>query len=67
MKSKKVLYPYILTEMMLKGESRAELAKELKMSTSALSRRLNGEVDWTLTEIKNICVHYNKKPDELFM
>lgn len=38
-----------------KGLSESELAKEINLSSSSLSLRLNGKVDWTVPEVRAIC------------
>ena len=38
-----------------KGLSDSELAKEINLSSSSLSLRLNGKVDWTVPEVRAIC------------
>ena len=38
-----------------KGLSESDLAKEINLSSSSLSCRLNGKVDWTVPEVRAIC------------
>ena len=38
-----------------KGLSESDLAKEINLSSSSLSYRLNGKVDWTVPEVRAIC------------
>ena len=38
-----------------KGLSESELAKKINLSSSSLSCRLNGKVDWTVPEVRAIC------------
>lgn len=63
---KKTLYPYIIAEMTIHGETREELAEVLEMTKTALCRRLLGDIDWSLSEIRKVCIHYKKPPEELF-
>ena len=38
-----------------KSLSEAELAKKINLSPSSLSCRLNGKVDWNVSEVRAIC------------
>ena len=38
-----------------KGLSEADFAKKINLSSSSLSCRLNGKVDWTIPEVRAAC------------
>lgn len=66
MKEKRVEYPGLVAVMASRGDTHASLADVLDISTSAVSRRISGEVEWSLGEIRTICNHYKKSYYELF-
>lgn len=63
---KVIHYPALLGIMASSGETYQSLADLLGTSTSAISRRMNGDVDWSLHEVKAICEHYGKSYYDLF-
>ena len=63
---KTVIYPDLVGEMAKHGETQKFLAKELGLTNTALSRRLAGKKDFSITEIEKICEHYGKTYYELF-
>ncbi|MBR5835551.1 MAG: hypothetical protein IKY66_05240 [Bacteroidales bacterium] len=63
---KVINYPALAGIMASNGETYQSLADLLGTSTSAISRRMKGEVDWSLHEVKAICEHYEKSYYELF-
>lgn len=38
-----------------KGLTESDLAKEINLSSSSLSCRLNGKTDWTVPEVRAVC------------
>lgn len=38
-----------------KGLSEADFAKKINLSSSSLSCRLNGKIDWTVPEVRAVC------------
>ena len=52
--------------MAANGETYQNLADILHTSVSSVSRRMNGDVDWSLGEVKAICEHYGKSYYDLF-
>lgn len=66
MKEKRVAYPGLVAVMASRGDTHASLGSILHISTSAVSRRMTGEVEWSLGEIRAICEHYKKSYYELF-
>lgn len=63
---KVIHFPALMGIMASNGETYQTLADLLGTSTSAISRRMNGDVDWSLHEVKVICEHYGKSYYELF-
>lgn len=63
---KKPKYPKLMSEMASRGETIADLIGVLHLSIPAISNRLNGKTEWSITEIDAICRHYDKSYDELF-
>lgn len=64
---RKNLYPDLRAEMARRGETHKDLAKLLFLDTSAISRRLSGEIEWSIGEIETICNYYKKNYYELFV
>ena len=63
---KKVKYPELAGEMAKHGDTQKTIAKLLDLSIPSFSRRLSGEVDWSIGEIETLCKHYKKDYYELF-
>lgn len=63
---KEIKYPELLAEMGRRGESQKCLAVLLQLNQATISRKLSGESDWTITEIKKVCDYYNKDFYQLF-
>lgn len=63
---KKIEYPELLAEMARHGDTQKAIAKLLELSIPSFSRRLSGEVDWSISDIEKLCKHYNKDYYELF-
>lgn len=63
---KVIHFPALMGIMASNGETYQTLADLLGISASAISRRMNGDVDWSLHEVKAICEHYGKSYYELF-
>lgn len=61
-----VKFPGLAAEMAKKGDTNKVLANLLKLSESSISRRLSGEIDWSIGEIETLCDHYSKNYYELF-
>lgn len=66
LEQKTIRYPNLLAEMARSGDTYTIIAELLGISVSAVSRRLNGEVDWSKSEIDTLCEHYAKDYDYLF-
>lgn len=63
---KKVKYPELAGEMAKHGDTQKTIAKLLDLSIPSFSRRLSGEVDWSIGEIETLCKYYKKDYYELF-
>ena len=65
-KEKVIMYPNLLAEIARSGDDLALLAELLNMSPPSVSRRLNGSIEWSKSEIDTLCDHYKKSYDYLF-
>lgn len=63
---KKVKYPELVGEMAKHGDTQKSIAKLLGITYSSVSRRLSGEIDWTIGDIEKLCKYFNKDYYELF-
>lgn len=61
-----VKYPGLKSEMARRGDTNKTLSKLLELSEPSISRRLSGEVEWSIGEIELLCNHYEKDYYELF-
>lgn len=64
---KKVFYPNLRAEMARHGDTLETLAKELDISVSSLSRRLSGEIGWSIDEANILCKRYQTPFEILFV
>lgn len=62
----KIKYGGLKGEMAKNGDTNKTLADLLEISESSISRRLSGEIDWSIGEIDIICKHYDKDYYQLF-
>ena len=62
----KTKYRKLSAQMVLKGDRQEDLADYLQMSLTWLNRKLSGDREFTLSEIKQICKRYKKTFEELF-
>lgn len=62
----KVKYPGLAGEMAKRGDTQKTLSKLLGIPLSSVSRRMSGEIEWSISEIDKICEHYKKDYYELF-
>lgn len=63
---KKVPYPELAAEIAKSGELQSDIAKLLSIGQATACRKINGQTDWTLSEIKILCTHYKKSFEDLF-
>ena len=59
-------YDKILLAMYKRRMSRRSLAKKLGISPATVSRKLNGKVDFTVSESQRICEILQLNPNEIF-
>lgn len=62
--AKKGIYPELSAEMARHGEKYQELCVVLGIGKAAFSKKISGETEWKIKEIKALCNHY-KKPFEI--
>ncbi len=60
------IYPGLRAKMSFYGHDIQKLAETLKISNDSVRRRLKGNVEFELTEIKKLMKEYNCTFDELF-
>lgn len=63
---KKIKYPELVAEMARKGKTQKEVAKLLGLAHPSISRRLSGEIEWSIGEIDKLCEYFGKDYYELF-
>ena len=64
---KNTLYPEIVSQMIKNNENLQDIANLLSLKNiSQVSRRLDGKVDWSISEAEILCKHYNIDFWELF-
>jgi DNA-binding Xre family transcriptional regulator len=63
---KKRKYPGLVAEMVIQGETQKELAKVIGITPMAMSYKMTGKNDFTISEVEKICEHYKKNYYELF-
>lgn len=63
---KKEKYPRLIAEMEKKKETRKDIAMLIKKDPSQVSRRLKGEIGWTIPEAKKLVRHYKVNFLKLF-
>ena len=63
---KKVLYPSLVSEMAIRGDTQKTIASIIGVNNSNVSKRFSGKKEWTITEIDKICDYYGKSYEELF-
>ena len=60
-------FPEIVNQMKLRGEKLLDMVKLLGYKEkSQVSRRLSGEIEWSLGDIEIICEHYDMDFYKLF-
>ena len=60
-----VRFSGLKAEMARRGETNKILADLLEISESSMSRRLSGEVNFSVGEVEALCNHYEKNAYEL--
>lgn len=64
---KEAKFQKIKDELYFKRETYADLAIILGVSSSTVSKKINGSVKWNDEEIRKICIHFKKSFEQLFM
>lgn len=64
---KKTIYPELVNQMTLRNENLKFMVELLGLKEkSQITRRLSGEIEWTIGEVEILCKHYNMDFWELF-
>lgn len=64
---KKTIYPELVNQMTLRNENLKSMVELLGLKEkSQITRRLSGEIEWTIGEVEILCKHYNMDLWELF-
>lgn len=64
---KKTIYPELVNQMTLRNENLKYMVELLGLKEkSQITRRLSGEIEWTIGEVEILCKHYNMDFWELF-
>lgn len=66
MKMNKKTYANLRAEIARNGDTLNTLSEVLGVSVGSISKRLSGDIEWTISEIKILCDRYNKSFEELF-
>ena len=62
----KIKYIELFIQMKKNGDTQKGIAKQLGISQQAISRKLSGKNEWTISEIDKLCEYYNMNYYELF-
>ena len=66
-KRKHLMYAELVGEMAKRGETQEDLAKVIGInSATSISRRLSGEIEWSIGEVEKLCEYYGKDYYTLF-
>lgn len=60
------LFPELEAELKRQGYTHESIAKCIGLSTSSISYRMTGKVEWSLKEMKKVCSLLGKSLDQLF-
>lgn len=60
------MYKEITNQMTRRKETQQDIANLLEIDRSQISRKITGQVNWNMNEIKTLCKHYNMKFEKLF-
>ena len=63
---KKEKYPRLIAEMEKKKDTRKDIAQLIEKDPSQVSRKLKGEIGWTIPEAKKLVKHYKVNFLKLF-
>lgn len=63
---KKTMFPEITKQMIKRNEKQKEVAQLLGLDVSQVSRKLSGNIDWSISDIEILSKHYKMKFEKLF-
>ena len=63
---KKTMFPEITKQMIKRNEKQKEVAQILGLDVSQVSRKLSGNIDWSISDIEILSKHYKMKFEKLF-
>lgn len=66
MVAKKIKYPNLKFVMLKHNEKNIDVIKLIGSSYFKFGRKMSGELEWTLSEVKTLCEHYGKDYYYLF-
>ena len=62
----KIVHLKLASKMSKIGMNQKELAEKMHMTKSALNRRMVGNVEWCVSEVKQLCKIFDTTFEELF-
>lgn len=63
---KKIKYPELVAEMAKNGHTQSTIGNLLGITYASVSRRISGDIEWSISEIDKLCNFYNKDYYQLF-
>lgn len=60
--------PYLPLSLVMeeKGKTTKDLSELLELTTDTVEKKLNGEIEWELTEVKKVCNYFDMSAARLF-
>lgn len=60
--------PYLPLSLVMaeKGKTAKDLSELLELTTDTVEKKLNGEIEWELTEVKKVCNYFDMSAARLF-
>lgn len=65
-KKKVVKFPNLVGEMAKNGETQKTIGDLLGLKPSTISRKLSGQIDWSIGEVEILCEYFGKDYYQLF-
>lgn len=62
----KIAHIKLASKMTQKGITQKDLAEQMHMTRSAINRRMTGAVEWSVSDVKNLCCIFGATFEELF-
>ena len=59
-------FPNLRAELRRNGMTYEDLGNEIGIAHITVLHKMNGQTDWTISEIEKICEYFNKNYYELF-